>query len=409
MPVKAKEMSAIELRNLKPRPTPYPVGGVPGLMVRVYESGEKYFFLRKRYGGRRPDIGIGGFPEFGLKEARDEARRLCSLIRQGIDPLVERRQQKAQLAVSRRRSKTFKEAAEEHLKDRVKGYRNKKHQAQWYATLETYAYPVIGAMAVNDIDISHIKLILAPIWYEKYETARRVRGRIDKVIGYAEQMEYRDPDKGNPASRDKVETIFTKPNQPQENHYKALPYAELPGFLARLRDRVGMSARALEFTILTAARTIESRRAEWSEINLDNAQWTIPAERMKNGLEHTVPLNKSAVALLKALPNMGSKFVFAGSTGKPLSEMAQLEMVRRLGFDVVVHGFRSTFRDWGAEETHHQNIVLEKSLAHKIPDKAERAYRRGELLKKRRKLMEDWDRFCQHGLPKHRGGNDQKK
>jgi integrase len=292
---------------------------------------------------------------------------------------------------------TFRQCAERYIDAHKAGWKNAKHAAQWESTLAAYAYPVIGNMPANSIGgngdgTDLILKILQPIWYTKTETAGRVRGRIESVLDWAKARGYRDGEnparwKGHPdhllPARSKVAPV---------KHHAAMPYADVPAFIKKLRDLSGTSARALEFTILTACRTSEALGARRSEIDLHAKMWVIPAARMKGGKEHRVPLCDSAIRVIKSMP--AGDHLFAGKAGKPLSNMAMLKTLDRMGLRVVTHGFRSAFRDWAAETGNYPNEMLEMALAHSIDNKAEAAYRRGDLLKKRHALMTDWCRFC---------------
>jgi integrase len=292
---------------------------------------------------------------------------------------------------------TFKQCAERYIDAHRAGWKNAKHAAQWRSTLATYAYPIIGDMAVNQIGSNGgtdvVLKILEPIWYSKTETAGRLRGRIESILDWAKARGYRDGE--NPARwkghLDKLLPARSKVAPVQ--HHAALPYTDVPAFIKQLRTMQSTAARALEFTVLTACRTNEVLGARRSEIDLQAQMWVVPASRMKARKEHRVPLSDSAIAIIKGMPERD--YVFAGKSGKPLSNMAMLKVLGRMGASfVTIHGFRSAFRDWGAETGNYPNEVLEIALAHTIGNKAEAAYRRGDLLKKRHKLMADWERFC---------------
>ena len=303
---------------------------------------------------------------------------------------------RAQVLLAAAATITFRECAKRYIEAHSQGWRNGKHRQQWRNTLETYAYPVIGDLPVAAIDTGLIMQIIEPLWTTKTETASRLRGRIEIILDWATARNYRT---GENAARRRGHLDKLLPNRSKVapvNHHDALPYAELPAFMQKLRRQAGIAPQCLEFTILMAARTGEAIGARWSEIDLGARTWKVPAERMKGGKEHTVPLSNRATEILAALPRSGSDVVFEnGRAGHPISNMAMTMTLRRMGRDdITVHGFRSTFRDWAAEQTHHQNHVVEMALAHTIGDKVEAAYRRGELLAKRRELMTDWASYC---------------
>lgn len=340
-------------------------------------------------------MGLGGFPDVPLARARERAREERESIDKGNDPIQERRSRKLALAASQATSVTFAYCANAYIEANEVSWRNAKHVAQWRTSLERYAFSVIGELAVRDISISHVLLILEPIWRSKTETAARVRGRIEAVLDWATVRAYRSGD--NPARwRGHLDKILPKPSKVKPvSHHEALPISQVGAFFAQLRAQAGLAARALEFAILTAARSGEVRGACWDEINLNDAVWTIPAARMKAGKEHRVPLSAAALALLRAMPRLGdSRLVFPSRKGTALSDMALTAVMRRMNLDAVPHGFRSTFRDWCAEHTNFPREVAEMSLAHAIGDKVEAAYRRGDLFAKRRELMDAWAAYC---------------
>ncbi len=408
MPKKAKELTARAVVALKDDGR-YAVGGVDGLHLRI--AGASRSWVLRVVVGQRRDIGLGSFPEIGLAEARDKARELRKQVRDGIDPLVERRQlrrQKLDEARAQDRRKTFADYAEAVIRKKSAELRNAKALAQWRSTLEAYAYPFlndgrkIDELAKGDV----LNVLTQPIvkdgkatnetlWAGKTETASRLRGRIETVFDFAKADGAFTGD--NPAAwKGTLEPLLPKPKKLARGHHAALPYAYMPLFMAELRKRVGMSARALEFSILTAARSGEVRGARFSEIDMVRGLWIIPAERMKAGKEHRVPLTPAALALLRALPQVeGSDFVFPATRGGALSDQAFQKLFERMGqAEITQHGFRSTFRDWAGETTAHPREVIEHALAHRLKDKAEAAYARGDLMSKRLRLMTDWGRYC---------------
>lgn len=335
-------------------------------------------------------MGLGRYPHVSLAMARQRAAEGRRLLATGGDPLAERR---AQAGVP-----TFREAADQFIASHAPGWRNAKHAAQWQATLATYVHPVFGDRRVNAIETAHVLKALQPIWTEKPETASRVRQRIEAVMDWATAHKHRQGD--NPARwRGHLDHLLPKPSRLKAvRHHPALPHAEMPQFMAALALQEGIAAKALAFTILTAARTGEAIGARWQEIDFDHGVWMIPASRTKAKREHRVPLSQPALALLDELRPLAdpSGFVFpGGKPGRPLSNMALAAVLKRMKRDtIVVHGFRSTFRDWCGERTNVAREVAEAALAHVLKDKTEAAYARGDLFAKRAKLMDAWARHC---------------
>lgn len=346
---------------------------------------------------RERQMGLGSFDTVSLLQARWKAAACRNFRHQGIDPITQQRAERAARRVAAARSMTFKEAARVYVAGQEAGWKNEKHRTQWANTLETYAYPILGSLPVAEIDQAIILNVLRPIWEEKTETAKRLRGRIEAVLDWAKANGYRR-DGENPARwRGHLEFSLAAPSKiAPVDHHAALPYAELPAFLVKLREQEGVAARALEFTILTAARTSETIGAKLSEIDAKNKLWTVPPGRMKAGKEHRVPLSGAALAILRDTASSAPVFIFGGrKPGTPLSNMAMLMLLGRMGHsDLTVHGFRSTFRDWASECTNFPNHVADMALAHTVGDKVEAAYRRGELLEKRRQLMTAWAKYC---------------
>ena len=420
MPKIAREMSPLEVSRLK-RPGFHAVGGVPGLYLQVTDSGARSWVLRTKIGDKRRDMGLGGFPGVTLAMARDKARERRKQIESGINPIAERKAVRAKLAAAAAKQKTFDEAARLYVTTtKAPELSNAKHRAQWATTLETYALPVIGKLPVDMIETGHITTILSPIWLEKTETATRLRQRIEAVIDFTIANEWRTA--ANPARwKGHLDKILAKPAKVKTvRPMPALPIDRMAEFMADLRRQEGIAARALELLTLTAMRSGPVREAAWSEIDLEAAVWTIPAGKMKARREFRVPLSADAVALLRALPRIASRgdLVFPSPHGGgPLSDMTLLKCIARMharslddggegygdprqnGRMGVPHGFRSTFRDWIAERTSWPGEVAEKALAHEIKNKVESAYRRDDLLEKRRLLMEDWARLCRTPRP----------
>lgn len=394
MPRKAKELSALEIKRLK-APGLHFVGGVAGLALQVAPGGARTWVLRFAIAGKRRDMGLGGFPDVTLAGAREKAREARAKADQGIDPILQRQEAKSALRASAAAAKTFSECTTAYVDAKSAEWKNDKHRQQWGNTLKEYADPIIGQLLVRDVTLTHVLKILEPIWTSKTETASRVRGRIESVLNWATVRGYRSGE--NPARwRGHLEKLLAKPSKVTKvEHHMALDVNAVPAFMSALRHEKGLGPTALEFTILTAARSGEVRGATWAEIDLETGVWTIPGERMKAGKEHRVPLSPAAVKLLRALPRIKeTTLLFPSAKNTPLSDMTLTAVLRRMGVDAVPHGFRSTFRDWASEHTNYPREVAEMALAHAIGDKVEAAYRRGELLEKRRRLMKDWATFC---------------
>lgn len=396
MPKKlSNALTPLTVKNAKPGR--HADGG--GLHLLVKNSGTRSWVYRFMLRGKSRDVGLGpaaGTDAVSLAAARDLSATLRLKVKSGVDPLIERLEASAEAAAAAQASKiagiTFRAVAESHIAAHDDTWSNAKHRQQWSSTLATYVYPVIGDLPVREIGTAHVLSILEPIWKAKPETASRVRGRIETILDAAKARGYREGE--NPARwRGHIAQILPARTRLSRGHHKAMPYADLPAFIATLHERQATAALALEFAILTAARSGEVIGATWDEVDLAKAVWTIPASRMKAGKEHRVPLSPRAVEILEATKSLGSPFLFAGNSGK-LSLMAMAMLLRRMKADVTVHGFRSGFRDWSAECTGYAHEVCEMTLAHVIGNKAEAAYRRGDLFEKRRRLMADWSNFC---------------
>ncbi|MEO6743979.1 MAG: integrase arm-type DNA-binding domain-containing protein [Caldimonas sp.] len=371
------------------------VGGVQGLALNVSDTGARSWVLRIVVGGKRRAMGLGGFPSVTLADARKAAREARELVRRGIDPIEQKGAQRSALQAAVASAVTFKQCAEFYMGAHEAGWKNVKHAQQWRNTLETYAYPVMGALLVRDVGKEHVMAALLPIWTGKTETAVRLRGRIELVLSYAMQAGYR-PEGLNPArwkgGLDKLLPAAGRVSRVK--HHPAVPVGQMGAFMTRLRAAEGMGARALEFAILTAARSGEVRGARWSEIDRAAKLWTVPADRMKAGKEHRVPLSEAALVLLDTIDTpAGSDLVFPASRGGMLSDMTLSAVLRRMEVPAVPHGFRSTFRDWVAERTNYPNELAEMALAHAVGDKVEAAYRRGDMLERRAAMMTEWADF----------------
>jgi integrase len=394
---KVGKLTAITVSSITKRGR-YGDGG--GLYLQVSQWGTKAWVFRYMVNGRARTMGLGDIETFTLKEARNRARDARQLLADGIDPLERRQKAKEAARLEAAHTVTFKDAAQRYIKVFKPAWKNSKHGDQWQATLDTYANPVFGDLPVSAIDTALVMKALEPIWTTKTETASRVRGRVEAILDWAKASKFRDGD--NPARwRGHLDKLLpAKSKVAKIRHQPAMPYAALPVFMAKLRDNGSVSARALELCILTATRTSEAIGARWDEIDLAAELWIIPDTRMKAGREHRVPLTGRTLEILNTLPREhGSRFVFPGAgKGKPLSNMAMLELLRGInGNGFVVHGFRSSFRDWAAEQTNFPRELAEAVLGHVISDKTEAAYLRGDLLTKRRELMTAWDRYCGEG------------
>jgi integrase len=368
-----------------------------GLYLQVTSEGAKSWIFRFSLNAKAREMGLGSLSAVSLADARVKAAECRRLRQDGIDPIEARKARRAQAALDAAKTITFKEAAASYIASHKAGWRNAKHALQWGSTLETYAEPVLGGLSIQAIDINIVLRVLEPIWKTKPETASRVRGRIESILDWAKVRGLRQGE--NPARwRGHLDHLLpAKSKVRRVKHHAALPYAELPNFIAELRTQEGVAAQALEFTILTAARTGETIGAVWDEVNTSEKLWSIPADRVKAGKDHRVPLSSRTLAILRDEQELRtSDYVFpGGKAGKPLSNMAMTEVLRRMGRNnITIHGFRSTFRDWAAERTNFPNEVVEMALAHAVGDKVEAAYRRGDLFEKRRRLMDEWATYC---------------
>lgn len=405
MPKKARPLSALEVKRLT-TPGFHAVGDVAGLLLRVDKTGARSWILRYSTGETRlaqsgkpfkvrRDHGLGGYPDTSLALARDKARKVREMLDQGIDPLAERKAAKqARLAAELARL-TFKEAAEAVIRMKQAEASNLKHGQQWRQSLEAYALPILGSMSVADIGLVHVKQALESIWTTKPTTAARVRQRIESVLAWATAHGHRSGP--NPATwKGNLDAVLPAPTKMKKKvHHRAMPIDAMSDFWARLQMRDDIPTKALAFTILTGSRSGEVLGARWEEIDLIGATWTIPPERMKGRREHRIPLASAAVDLLNSLPQGEEGLVFTRDKGRKLSDRAMTDLLDAMGEKgrATVHGMRSTFRDWMAERTATPHDVAEMALGHAITNQAEAAYRRGDLLAKRARVMKQWAAF----------------
>lgn len=365
------------------------------LYLQISKSLTKSWIFRYVFNGKKHEIGLGSIGNLTLADARIKAESYRRMLYEKIDPLEDKRQQEKTNRLAKIKLFTFKQCADGYISSHAPEWTNPKHIQQWTNTLTAYVYPLIGDIDVKEIDTGLVTQCLEPIWLTKNETAGRVRGRIESILDWATAHKYRQGE--NPARwRGHLDKLLAKPSKVQRTeHHNAIPYLDLNDFIMQLRQQEAIAAKCLEFTILTAARTGEAIGATWDEIDLTAKVWTIPANRMKAAKEHQVPLSAGAIAILTSMAEVKkNSFVFSGSRAG-LSNMAMLQLLKRMGrTDITVHGFRSSFRDWAAEMTAYPSDVVEMALAHTIKSKVEAAYRRGNLIEKRARLMEDWFRYC---------------
>jgi integrase len=416
MPKIAKELSALEVRRLN-SPGWHAVGGVAGLLLQVREPAKegatlpRSWILRLRVAGQRQPIGLGSYPQVSLADARELARKLSLEAKGGVNLLARKRAQRSALIAAAARNKTFRDCAEAYIEAHASDYTNEKHRKQWASTLETYAYPVIGRLLVADVTMRHVLDVLqqqtqhrygseGSLWVTKPETAKRLLDRVRTVLDFATVNEYRSGT--NPATwKGHLDTQLPSPRGLKEvKHQPALPYEQIGDFMAHLRRNGSISAKALEFAILTGMRSGSVRMADWREIDFEKKLWIIPPAHFKTRQEFRVPLQPQAMALLRSLQRVaGCEKVFPSPTGKALSDMALSQLMRgmrergELAVDAVPHGFRSTFRDWAAEQTNYPNEIRKAASGHTVGDQVQAAYQRTDLLEKRRRLMNDWANY----------------
>ena len=364
-----------------------------GLYLQISEWDTRSWIFRYQRDGKTRHLGLGSTVYVPLATARQRAFELRQKIIAGIDPFEAKRGAETERAKAAIRGKTFHDCADQYIAAHETGWKGGKSSEQWRQSLRDHVLPKLGALPVADIDTAAVLAVIEPIWNEIPETASRVRGRIESILDWAKARSLRDGE--NPARwRGHLENLLPARRKVQRvEHLTALPYSDIPGFMAELRQREGIPARALEFVILTAARAGEAFGATWDEIDLGKRVWTIPGARMKGGKQHRVPLCDRVVEILESLPRENG-FVFPGASRATLSPHAALRVLERMGRRVTVHGFRSSFRDWAADTTAYPNHVVEMALAHAVGNGVEAAYRRGELFEKRRQLMQDWAGYC---------------
>lgn len=416
MPKIAKPLNDLQLKRIT-KVGWHAVGGVAGLLLQVRKPTKegaqmpRSWILRIKVGEQRQPIGLGSYPQVSLAVAREQAAKLVVEAKQGVNLKAKKRALRSSLLSAAVKNKTFKECADAYMDAHSSDYTSDKHRKQWPATLETYAYPVIGNMLVSDIVMRDVRNVLeqetvvdintkGKLWYVKTETAKRLLGRIKNVLDYATVNDYRSGT--NPAQwTGYLSTQLPSPkNLQKKEHHPALPYQQMGDFMLKLRTNPSLSAKALEFLILTAVRSGSVRQAEWAEVDLGKALWIIPAEHTKARQEHRVPLQPQAIKLLKSLPKLaGSNLIFPSRTGKALSDMAFSQLMRgmrergELTVEAVPHGFRSTFRDWAAEQTAYSDEIRKAASGHTVGDSVKEAYQRTDLLDKRRNLMNEWSNF----------------
>ena len=393
MPRKAAELSPLSISRLKD-PGLWAVGGVSGLYLHVNARGARSWILRVVVGDKRRDMGLGGYPDIGVADARQKAREARLKIEQGIDPILLRKQAKSELMALQATDKTFEQAAGEYIKIHADSWSNDKHRKQWESTLAAYAFPVVGKLSLRDIRQEHILKILEPIWTTKTETATRVRGRMESILDWAKVKGLRSGE--NPAAwKGHLDHMLPAPTRLKKvEHLTAVPVREMPDFMIKLRQAAGTAAQALEFLILTAARSGEVRGITWQEVSLEDALWIVPAERMKMKREHRVPLSDRAVSILKSQPRIDENpLVFPAPRGSQMSDATMSAVLKRMGVHATVHGFRSSFRDWCGDYTNYPRDLAEQCLAHGADDPVEAAYRRGDALERRREIMNEWSKF----------------
>ena len=369
-----------------------------GLYLQVSKSGSKSFVYRYEINGKERRHGLGSYPTHSLETARNDAETCRKLRKQGHDPIEHKKQQARARALEASKSMTFKECALAYIESHKISWTNPKNERYWRSTLETYAYPVIGHLSVQDITITHVLKIIEPMWLDMTDTAYKVRQRMENIMDWATVREYREG--ANPARwrghLDKV--LLERKKVKKAKHFSSMPYQDVPAYFTELRRVDTISAKALAFLILTATRNVEARESLWSEIDIDAENWTIPEYRMKSDKLHRIPLSKEALKILDEIKDYDSDVLFVGAKkGMSISESAFRKALTNTHPDITVHGFRSSFRVWCAEMTSYPREIAECALAHSIGSKTEKAYQRGDLLEKRRRLMKAWSDYCLNG------------
>lgn len=402
--VKANKLTQLQATKLKESGMH---GDGAGLWLKVTEGGSKSWILRYAFNGRERWTGLGPYPDVSLAEARDKAATWRKQVRGGIDPMKVKQEAITAARMEEAKAVPFDWCAGQYVESHRSGWKNAKHADQWTSTLNTYASPVIGKMDVGLIETAHLMRLLEPIWHTKSETASRLRGRVESILDWATVHKYRNGE--NPARwKGHLDSLLpARSKVARVKHHPALPWQDMKSFMAELRAQAGIGALAVQFTILTAARSGEVRGMTWNELDLDNRLWIVPAERMKAHREHRVPLSDAAMTILQGMKTLrldDVDVVFPGVRDhKPLSDMTLTAVLRRMKRDdLTVHGFRSTFRDWTAETTDYPQEMAEMALAHTVGNKVEAAYRRGDMLEKRRAMMEAW---AVHAEPTQLGPN----
>jgi integrase len=393
MPRVANTLTDLEVKALT-NPGHHPVGGVPGLLLQIRPSGSRYWVYRTHIAGKRCNIGIGSTGEYTLAGAREEARELRRQVRGGRNPIEERRQQRKTMKAEQSRRVTFKDAWLGFWADKRTEF-SEATAHHWESSMDRHILPVIGSRIVPEIDKTDIESVLRPLWETKTVTAKKLRGRMERVLSWSTVKGYREGD--NPARwNDNLKEILPSGgNVHKTTHLRALQVSDAPDFMAELRHRNGIAARALEFTILTAVRSGESRGALWSEIDFKRGSWNIPAERMKMSLPHIVPLSDRALNVLDQVRGMSNNALFPAPRSEFLSDMSLLAVLKRMGWHdrTTVHGFRAVFKSWANEVVDVPDFVSEMALAHSVGDSIQKAYRRSDLWAKRLRLMREWSKF----------------
>ena len=399
------EMTAMEVSRLRDDGA-YAVGGVPGLYLQII-GGSRVWVYRFVHLRQRRRMGLGSYPSISLAAAREAARTAMQLRNTGSDPIKARTAEREAARLANAQKLTFRDAGEAFVDEHEATWKNLKHIQQWRNTLATYAYPHFGNLNVSEIEQAHVLRALSPIWKKKTETATRLRGRIQQILDWATAHGHRSGP--NPARwRGQLEHILANPEKiAPVKHHEAIPYAKLPIAYQQITTIKGQSSRALCFLILTAGRSGEIRGMRWREVDMASAIWTVPADRMKAGKEHRIPLSRQALHILHTQPRRADDnghtedddYVFPSNRLGPLSDMAFTALMRRHELDAVPHGFRSTFRDWAGETTHHPRDAVELCLAHTIDTKTEAAYRRGDMLEKRAVIMQEWADYATSEMP----------